>query len=107
MAKFYGIIGFASPTEIRPGVWDDSIREIHYPGDIIKHSQRWQNGSGVNDDINISLQISIIADNFAMESSHCIKYAEYMGTKWKVTTIEPQFPRLLLTLGGVYNGEQT
>lgn len=68
---------------------------------------RWkrQNSGGINDDVNISNIISIVADSFANENCSEIVYAEFLGIKWKVTDIEPQYPRLLLTLGGVYNGE--
>ena len=108
MAKFYGPIGYAISSEIRPGVWKDTVTEKPYPGDVIRNTSKWTTTSdSTNDDLNVSNQISIIADPFAYQNFHCIKYVEFMGAKWKVTSVDVQHPRLLLTLGGVYNGPQT
>jgi hypothetical protein len=35
-----------------------------------------------------------------------MRYVEFMGTKWKITNIEVQYPRLTLSIGGEYNGQQ-
>ena len=65
----------------------------------------FQNQSqSTNDNLNINRQISIVADQFAYDNIGFIRYAEFMGSKWKVTSAEPQQPRIVLTLGGVYNG---
>ena len=104
MSKFYGAIGFAEQVETKPGVWKPQITPRDYFGDLIRNTKRIQGSDKVNDDISISNQISIIADPYANQNFHAIKYAEFMGAKWKVTDVEVQFPRLLLTLGGVYNG---
>lgn len=107
MAKFYGKVGYAETTQTVPGVWTDSITERMYFGDVLSGSTRWVNADGLNDDLKITTRISIMADAFANEHFSKIKYCEWMGTKWKVVEITPQRPRLLLTLGGEYNGEQT
>ena len=107
MAKFYGVIGFAISTEISPGVWDDAIVPREYYGDIIRSVTKMQTGSSLNDDLNISNELSIVADQFANENLYAMKYVEYMGTKWKITSVEVQYPRLKLTIGGVYNDPQT
>lgn len=106
MAKFYGTIGYAVSTEIRPGVWSNDITERKYFGDVIRNSSRWSTSSeSTNDDLTINNQISIVSDPFADQYFYAIKYVEYMGVRWKVTNVEVrQYPRLLLTLGGVYNG---
>lgn len=104
MAKFYGAIGFAGQYEERPGVWKDGIAERFYAGDLNRNTRRLQTASQVNDDIVVSNEISIVADPYAHENFHAIRYAVYMGTKWKVTSVDVQYPRLVLTLGGVYNG---
>ena len=104
MAKFYGAIGYGKSIETSPGVWEDQITERMYSGDLIRNSRRLQSSGNVNDDINISNQISIVADPYANENFHLMKYASFMGTKWKITDIEVQYPRLILTVGGVYNG---
>ena len=104
MAKFYGAIGYAKTVETMPGVWAEQITERDYYGDVIRNSRRLQSSDKVNDDINISNQISIVADPYAINNFHSMRYAEFMGAKWKVSDVEVQYPRLLLTLGGLYNG---
>ena len=106
MAKFYGPIGYATTVETEPGVWTDDIADRFYAGDIIRNTSRWSpNPNSTNDDLNISNQFSIIADPFAYQNFHSMKYVEFMGTKWKITNVDAsQYPRLILTVGGVYNG---
>ena len=107
MAKWYGEIGFAETVEMKPGVWVEQITKRNYYGDTIRNSRRLQSANQLNDNINISNQISIVADPYANNNFHSMRYAEFMGTKWKISDIEVQYPRLILTLGGVYNVEQT
>ena len=104
MAKFYGAIGYAKTVETMPGVWTEQIIERDYYGDVIRNSRRLQSSDKVNDDINISNQISIVADPYTINNFHSMRYAEFMGAKWKISDVEVQYPRLLLTLGGLYNG---
>ena len=104
MAKYYGLIGYAETVETAPGVWKEQITERVYYGDVIRNSRRLQSTEHLNDDVNISNQISIVADPYAINNFHSMRYAEFMGAKWKVSDIEVQYPRLLLTLGGLYNG---
>ena len=105
MAKWYGEIGFAETVETKPGVWVEQITKRNYYGDVTRDSRRLQTADKLNDNINISNQISIISDPYANENFHSMRYAFYMGTRWKITDIEVQYPRLNLTLGGVWNGE--
>ena len=105
MSKYFGKIGYGVSEETRPGVYVQRIVEKDYYGDIVRNTRRLENGGKVNDDLNINMTLSIVADPFAYQNFHQIKYAEYMGSKWKVSSIEVQYPRLILTLGGVYNGE--
>lgn len=104
MAKFCGKIGYIETVEVKPGIWDEKIVERLYYGDLTRNTSRFQSSGGVNDDINVSNNISIIADPYANENFHHMRYATFMGTKWKITNVEVQFPRLILTVGGVYNG---
>lgn len=107
MAKFYGKIGYASTVETKPGVYEEQIVERSYYGDLIRNTRRLQSADQVNDDINISNEISIVADPYATNNFHTMRYAVFMGTKWKISNVEVSYPRLILTLGGVYNGQQT
>ena len=104
MAKFYGVIGYAVTEETEPGIYEERIIEKEHFGDVIRNTRRLSNSAKVNDDITISNQISIVADPFANNNFHSMRYVSFMGSKWKVTEVEVQYPRLILTLGGVYNG---
>jgi hypothetical protein len=104
MAKFVGVIGYGEAGEIRPGVYDDVITEVQYQGDVIRNSRRLQEGEKVNNDLSVGNSISIVADQFANEHFFAIRYVSWAGTNWVVSNVEVQSPRLLLRLGGVYNG---
>ena len=104
MAKFYGKVGYGISKETAPGVWVDEIVERPYYGELIRNTRKMQMSDKVIDDINIANEISILADPFARDNFQYMRYVEFMGVKWKVTTIEVQFPRLILSIGGLYNG---
>lgn len=103
MAKFYGKIGYIKSVEIEPGIWNEQAEEKNYYGDILRNTSRYQSNGMVNEDININNNISIVADPYAKENFQHMKYVIFMGTKWKITNVEVQYPRLILSLGGVYN----
>lgn len=103
MAKFYDNVGYAVMTETAPGVWSEQIHERPYYGDVLRNFRRLQGTSNLNDDVNIGNEISIISDPYANQNFHAIRYVEFMGTKWKVPSVDVQYPRLILSLGGVYN----
>lgn len=105
MAKFFGAIGYAVTSETKPGVYEEQIIEREYFGDVNRNIRKLENSKYLNDDINVSNEISIVSDPFANENFYSMRYAEFMGTKWKITSVEVKYPRLILTLGGVYNGQ--
>ena len=104
MAKFYGKVGYGISKETAPGVWVDEIVERPYYGELVRNTRKMQMSDKVIDDINITNEISILADPFARDNFQYMRYVEFMGVKWKVTTIDVQFPRLILSIGGLYNG---
>ena len=104
MAKWYGIIGYVNKVEAEPGVWEEEVIERTYYGDTIRNTRILQNSGDINDNVNITNQLSIVADPYANTHIYAMRYAEFQGTKWKVSSIEVQYPRLILTLGDVYNG---
>ena len=104
MAKFYGVIGYAIQGETSPGVWEDEVIERKYRGDVLQNQNRWQTTEQVNDDFSIDNKLSIISDPFAYEHMQHIKYVYWMGAYWKVKKVEILRPRLIITIGGVYNG---
>lgn len=104
MAKWYGTIGFAESEETAPGVHEESIIVRNYFGDLIRNARRLQSTEYLNDDIVVSNEISIVADPYANNHFHSMRYAEFMGAKYKISNVEVQPPRLVLTLGGLWNG---
>ena len=103
MAKFCGNVGYVVQHETAPGVWTEDITERTYYGTVIRNARRLQNSGSVNDNIEVSNRLSIIADPYANENFHAIRYVTFMGTKWKITDVEVEYPRLILSMGGPYN----
>ena len=107
MAKWFGVIGYAKTVEVEPGIHKEQIITRKYYGDVKRISRRLQSSDQVNDHIDISNEISIIADPFAEQHFHSIRYIEWQGAKWTISNAEVVHPRLNLTIGGLYNdGEQ-
>jgi hypothetical protein len=104
MAKFYGEVGYGESVEKSDGVWVDDIVEYHYYGDVIRNTRKLQEGQSVNNDLSVNNSISIVADAYANEHFFAIRYIKWAGTLWTVSEVEVQSPRLILRLGGVYNG---
>ena len=105
MARFYGAVGYSVSADKGDGVWVNEITEHNHYGDATRNAARWEKGASINDDLTLDVQISILADEFAYSNFQSIKYVTYMGVRWKVTRIEVKRPRLILTLGGEYNGQ--
>ena len=106
MARWHGVIGFSETVETAPGVWAEQLTEREYYGKVLQNFSQYQSSDGLNDDINVANKISIIADPYANQKSHSMRYVEFMGANWNITKVEVRYPRLILTIGGVYNGEQ-
>lgn len=102
--RFYGKVGYGTSVETAPGVVKDVITEISYYGDVIRNTRVLHEGDRVNDDLSVGNSISIVADAYAIKNIFAMRYVEWMGALWVVTEVQVQRPRLLLTLGGVYNG---
>ena len=106
MAKWCGHIGYAEHKETSPGYWEEVITERLYYGDVIRNTRMLENSGGMNDNVAIANQISIVSDMFAYQNIHAMRYIEFMGTKWKVSTVDAsQYPRLVLSMGDVWNGQ--
>ena len=104
MAKWSGKIGFAEQTETRPGVWGETIKEKSYKGDLLQVFIRNQAANQVLDDLNITNRISIVADLHANQNIPMMRYVTYKGAKWEISSVEIATPRLILSVGGLYNG---
>jgi hypothetical protein len=104
MAKFFSEIGYGISVETDNGVWVDSIIERKYYGDVIRNTRKLAEGENLNSDISLQNSVSIVADAYANEHFFAIRFVRWAGTLWTVETVEVQSPRLILRLGGVYNG---
>lgn len=107
MAKYHGKIGFAITQETSPGVWKETIVEKEYGGDINRIRRNWSVGNTVNEDLDISNEVSIVANPFARENAPFMKYITWMGQCWRITSISVDYPRMVLTIGGLYNGKKS
>lgn len=107
MARFHGTVGYGESAETPPGsgVWVNQYTEIQYTGDVVRNTRKLENSDRVNDDISVGNSISIVADQYANQHFHNIKYVKWMGQNWTVTMVEVRRPRLILTVGSVYNGD--
>lgn len=109
MARFYGPVGFyveAMEDPNDPGVFKpEHMLERSYYGDVLKHTRKWDTGESVNDDLNITNRISIVADDYTFQHCSGIRYVRWMGACWKVLSFDVERPRLILNLGGVWNGD--
>lgn len=106
MAKIHGVIGYVETVETAPGKWMPSVTERQYFGTLIRNARRLQTSGEVNEDISISNEISIVADSYAKEHLQNMRYVELMNAKWKITNINIQYPRIILTIGGLYNATE-
>lgn len=104
MRRFFGKVGYGIATETAPSVWEDVITEVEYYGDVVRNTVQIDQSSEVNAQLKVGVSISILADEFANEHFHAIRYVEWAGTRWTVPSVDVQSPRLLLRLGEVYNG---
>ena len=110
--KYYGSVGYMVTEEKivdgeLTGVFVEQIVERKYYGDVLKNTSGWQNGEHLNDDLKVNVRISIVADPFAFNHFSEIRYVNWMCQKWKVKSVEPAYPRLILEVGGVYNEQTT
>lgn len=106
MARFYGQVGYGVTVESPPdsGVWVDEITEMTYYGDVIRNTRKLTEGEQLQSDISVGNSISIVADEYAINNFFLIKYIRWGGVLWTVTNVEVRSPRLILSLGSVYNG---
>lgn len=110
MAKFFGKIGFGETVDVGNDIYEPKIKEREYYGDVLRHMMKNQPSEYLNDNITISNSISIVADPYAYENFHNMKYVIFNNVnenvKWKIENVELQYPRLILNIGGMYNEQQ-
>lgn len=104
MAKVSGRIGYVTSVETRPGVYMERATERSYHGDLLQNQRKFRDGSSVNGSIDVANRISIVRDPYARDHFHEIRYVTFQNSKWTVTEAVVGYPRITLTLGGLYNG---
>ena len=106
MARYHGKVGFLIPKDNQEtGIAEPEVVEKPFFGTVLEHVRRWETTEHINDNLTVANQIAITADDFAFKYASSIAYVEYMGGLWKVTSIRVKRPRIILTLGGVWNGQ--
>ena len=104
MAKFFGKIGFANTEETSPGIWSGVVEHPYY-GDVFSRGMNTTSTEHANKDVTITNRISILADPYAYENFSAMRYVKYMNAAWSINSVDVQYPRLILNIGGLYNGE--
>lgn len=102
MAKYVGYIGYSVPTETATDVIRDVITEKKVYGDVLRNTRKLNYGQNANPSIDISNEFSIIADAYATNNFFAMRYITWMGQKWKITSAEPRYPRIIIQVGGLY-----
>lgn len=105
MGKYHGFIGFGTNEEKATDIWDDSIIERHYYGDIERNATRYSQSDTLSGDLQITNQFSIIGDTFAFRNYTRIRYITWQGERWMVSSVEEKYPRLIINIGGIFNGQ--
>ena len=108
MNRWYGKIGFAEQVEVAQSVWTEQITERIYRGDIIRNTRRLQDSQQIKSNISISKRISVIGDAYIRDHFVDMRWVEFMGAKWKAIEVDAsQAPRLIITLGELWNEDET
>lgn len=103
--KFYGEVGFwVGDQEVKPGVYKPSFVEKLYSGNVNWNNRHFQNSEYQNENVRLNNQISILSDLYSQQNFASIRYVIWNGVKWRVTNVEVNYPRIVLTIGGEYNG---
>lgn len=103
MPKCSGVIGYALVGETQPGVWTEGITEKKYYGDIVRDNRKFDSGNEMNEDISITNKISVVSNSFMLENLSFMKYITFMKSKWKISSVDINTPRMIITIGGVYH----
>lgn len=106
MARFSGKIGFATTSESvsEPSVYEETITERKYTGFILTEYNNHNDKTTINTDVRLNMRFSIIMDPYTAQNINNLRYIEYMGTKWKISSVEVKLPGLIISIGDMWNG---
>lgn len=104
--KYSGMVGFfIGDKEIEAGVFVPVIEERKYTGEVLRSKRGFQEKSNQqNREFTVNNQISILSDLYAKQNWNSIRYVVWNGVKWEVNSVEVNYPRLILEIGGFYHG---
>ena len=104
MAKSCIKIGFAKTVETSPGIWDEQIQEKVYYADVTRRYVKQNYNNTINANVDISNTLSVVANPEILTNLQSIRYVNWMGQRWSIGSIEVNYPRLILGIGGIWNG---
>lgn len=102
--RFFGKIGFIQVENQGDGIYEPSYVERDYGGVFNRKSYHVSQGESVIDDISLSNEISVFADSFIYDNLSRMAYVVIDGNKWKISSVELRYPRIIVRSGGVFNG---
>jgi hypothetical protein len=105
MSRCSGLIGYALAGETQPGVWTENITEKIYYGDVVRDNRRIVDQGEINGSININNNISVVSNKFMLDNLAFMRYITFANSKWKISSVDIRSPRVVITLGGLYNEE--
>lgn len=103
MTKYAGLVGYVTQIETRPGIWEPKSTEKKMTGDVLNLGHSYDTGNKVNDDITLQHKISLVGSPYAYSNLYNLRYLWYMGEKWKIIGVAVERPRIVVTIGGVWN----
>lgn len=105
MNRFFGKIGFCyQESEEGSDIVTERVVLKTYRGDLLKSNRKWETAEQIIDQFNISNRVSIMADPYSLDNLYAIKFVILHGKAWKITDAEIQYPRIILSIGGLWNG---
>jgi hypothetical protein len=102
--KYSGKVGFATQVETSPGVWDDTIVEKDYIGDVVQRTERLDNAESITPRYRTTTSFSVLADAVLNERRSDIRYIRYKGVAWAVSSVILKYPRMEMYIDEEYNG---
>lgn len=102
--RYSGKLGVVEQTEVRPGVWEDVVKEYDVLGDVKQRTEALIQGSSILPTYRTTTSVSVPARGVGPIDNSMIRYLTYKGTRWQIATIVDKPPRLVLYIGEEYHG---
>lgn len=104
--KYSGLAGFnEKDIEVRPGVLQNQIKERRIKGNVLNYGHyNSDTPNSMQQDVSIRNRLSIIMDPYIKKNFNNILYVTFMNVRWSISSLTINGNRVILDLGGVYNG---